>query len=115
MATKLYQDCPESYRDELTGLDTEITEFVDQLDDLRIQIRESERTLPHAKASTIHQLVETLAQIHLMEDQKVQASTACADYYNMQRGMEGQDEAECQEETAVETDDRVEQGNTGTV
>ena len=33
----------------------------------------------------------------------------------MQRGMEGQDEAECQEETAVETDDRVEQGNTGTV
>ena len=54
MATKLYQDCPESYRDELTGLDTEITEFVDQLDDLRIQIRESERTLPQAKASTIH-------------------------------------------------------------
>ena len=61
MATKLYQDCPESYRDELTGLDTEITEFVDQLDDLRIQIRESERTLPQAKASTIHKLVETLA------------------------------------------------------
>ena len=54
MATKLYQDCPESYRDELTGLDTEITEFVDQLDDLRIQIRESERTLPKAKASTMY-------------------------------------------------------------
>ena len=61
MATKLYLKCPESYRDELVGLDTQITDFVDQLDEIRQKNKEDERMLPQSKAGTLHKLVDTLA------------------------------------------------------